>query len=50
MAQNNDNNYFTFLGVRYEGNFNDAWSLYAACQNKFNTFSEYLKENAKIIN
>lgn len=45
----NNNNYFTFLGVRYEGNFNDAWELYKAAQT-YNVFKDFLKENIKTVN
>lgn len=39
-----DNNYFTFLGTMYEGNWKQAFELYQQAK-IYATFSEYLKHN-----
>jgi len=44
-----DNNYFTFLGTMYEGNFEQAFTIYQHSK-LYNTFSEYLKDNYAAIN
>lgn len=44
-----DNNYFTFLGTMYQGNFEQAFQIYQNNQ-VYNTFSEWLKDNLPAIN
>jgi DNA-binding NtrC family response regulator len=44
-----NNNYFTFLGTMYEGNFEDAFTIYQHSK-LYNTFSDYLKDNYSAIN
>jgi len=44
-----NNNYFTFLGTMYEGNFEDAFTIYQHSK-LYNTFSDYLKDNYAAIN
>jgi DNA-binding NtrC family response regulator len=44
-----NNNYFTFLGTMYEGNFEQAFTIYQHSK-LYNTFSEYLKDNYSAIN
>lgn len=44
----NNNNYFTFLGQRYEGTLDDAWTMYQATQ--YHVFKDFLKDNIKTVN
>lgn len=44
-----NNNYFTFLGTMYEGDFQQAFTIYQHSK-LYNTFSEYLKDNYSPIN
>ena len=46
MAKKND--YFTFLGQRYQGNWEKAYNLYQLSK-EYKTFAEYLKEHGKKI-
>jgi len=43
-----NNNYFTFLGNTYAGNFEDAFTIYQHSK-LYNTFSDYLKDNYQAI-
>lgn len=43
-----DNNYFTFLGQRYDGNWEQAYELYKLSRD-YATFSEYLRYEGKPI-
>lgn len=44
-----DNNYFTFLGNTYQGDFQQAFTIYQHSK-LYNTFSDYLKDNYQTIN
>jgi DNA-binding NtrC family response regulator len=44
-----NNNYFTFLGTMYEGNFEQAFTIYQHSK-LYNTFTDYLKDNYSPIN
>lgn len=44
-----NNEYFTFLGQQYEGNWIDAYKLYEQAKT-YPTFASYLKEHGKEIN
>ena len=44
-----NNNYFTFLGTMYEGNFETAFTIYQHSK-LYNTFTDYLKDNYTAIN
>lgn len=44
-----NNNYFTFLGTMYEGNLEQAFTIYQHSK-LYNTFSDYLKDNYSAIN
>lgn len=44
-----NNNYFTFFGTMYEGNFEQAFTIYQHSK-LYSTFSEYLKDNYQAIN
>ncbi len=44
-----NSNYFTFLGTMYEGDFQQAFTIYQHSK-LYNTFSDYLKDNYSAIN
>ena len=44
-----NNEYFTFLGVRYSGDWMEAYKLYEQAK-KYPSFASYLKEHGKEIN